>query len=60
MTARLRTADECLAKAADMERLAAESGASAWSADLRFMAKCWRDVAFQAGWQDEPAGAGLS
>lgn len=48
----LRTADECLAKAEDMERLAAETLAPAWRADLRFMAKCWREVAIQAAWQD--------
>ena len=52
VTNRLRTAEQCLAKAADMDRLALTSGVPAWSADLRFMAKCWRNVAFQARWQD--------
>jgi hypothetical protein len=54
MSVILKTAEECLAKAEAMERLAAETTTPAWRADLRFMAKCWRDVAFQARWQDAP------
>jgi hypothetical protein len=54
----LRTAAQCLAKAAEMDRLAAQPGAPEAIADLRFMARCWRAVAFQARWQDAHARQG--
>lgn len=48
----MRTAEECLTKAADMERMAARCEAPAMIADYLYMAKCWRRAASQAAWQD--------
>lgn len=48
----MRTAEECLAKAADLEWRAGESDAPETSADFLYMAQCWRHVALQAAWQD--------
>jgi hypothetical protein len=51
----MRTAAECLAKAADMERLAETCDAGALKTSWLYMALCWRDVARMAAWQDGPA-----
>ncbi len=48
----MRTADECLAKAADLERSAERCASVSAKADYRDMARRWRDVATQATWQD--------
>jgi hypothetical protein len=48
----MRTARECLAKAADMDRQAERCPTSVQSADYRSMAESWRAVARQAQWQD--------
>jgi hypothetical protein len=55
----MRTADECRAKAVALELRAKSCGASEPRADLLHMARCWRDVARQADWQDSPAYAGF-
>ena len=48
----MRTEDECLARAADMEQRAAQCDAPDMKAAYHRMAKGWRDVAAQAKWQD--------
>jgi len=48
----MRTADECRAMAIALELQAESCGASEPKADFLYMAKCWRDVARQAEWQD--------
>lgn len=48
----MRSAKDCLAKAADMERQAALCDRPALRADLLSMADSWRQVAIQALWQD--------
>ena len=48
----MRSAKECLAKAAYMERQAADCDMPRMRADLLSMAETWRHVAQQALWQD--------
>ena len=55
----MRTADECYAKATDMERLALKCGSPEAVAEYLYMAKIWRHVACQATWQDAPRYADL-
>ncbi len=52
----MRSAKECLAKAAEMERQAAQCQTPALRADLISMAETWRHVALQALWQDRRTG----
>lgn len=55
----MRTADECRAMATALELRAASCRASEPKTELLHMAKCWRDVARQADWQDSAPYAGL-
>ena len=48
----MRSAKECLAMAADIERQAGLSGEPAYRAELLSMAESWRCLAKQALWQD--------
>lgn len=48
----MRSAKDCLAKAVDMERQAAQCEIAALRAELLSMAETWRHVALQALWQD--------
>jgi hypothetical protein len=48
----MRSAKECLAKAASMELEADHCDAPSLRADLLSMAQTWREVAQQALWQD--------
>lgn len=48
----MRNEEECLAKAAEMERQAQQCDGPAAIAEYRNMARRWRDVARQAAWQD--------
>lgn len=48
----MRSAKDCLAKAVDMERQAAQCEIPALRADMISMAETWRHVALQALWQD--------
>lgn len=50
--ASMRTAEQCLAKAADMDRLATATASASGRADLRLMARRWRELACKARWQD--------
>jgi hypothetical protein len=51
---KMRTVKECLAQAASMDRQAEQSDCVATGEDMRFMAKCWRELAILARWQDGP------
>jgi hypothetical protein len=48
----MRSAAECLVKAAEMEWQASQCDAPSLRADLLSMAETWRYVAGQALWQD--------
>jgi hypothetical protein len=48
----MRTEDECLAKAAEMERQAEQCGSAQVGAEFVYLAMWWRHVASQAAWQD--------
>jgi hypothetical protein len=48
----MRSAEDCLAKAIDMERRAADCVVVAERAELLSMAHTWRNIAQQALWQD--------
>lgn len=48
----MRSARECLAEAAEMERQASLCDSPSLRADLLSMARTWRYVAQQALWQD--------
>lgn len=54
MTAAMRTEEECLAKAYEMEQQAARCTMPEMGALWSDMAARWRDVACQAAWQDAP------
>ena len=54
MSVSMRTEDECLARAADMEWRAGQCGAPDMKAAYLRVAKGWRSVALQARWQDTP------
>jgi hypothetical protein len=49
----MRTAGECLEKAAEMERIADACPMAAAATAYKGMAVSWRHVARQAAWQDE-------
>jgi hypothetical protein len=49
----MRSVIECLAKAAELERLADDCAAPEARADYRRIAKGWRGVAQKAEWQDK-------
>lgn len=48
----MRTAGQCLAKAAEMERCANSSPVAAIAADYEMLAVCWRLLARRAALQD--------
>jgi hypothetical protein len=48
----MRSTDECLAIAADMEHQAERCGSPTMNAEYLDLAKGWRHVARQAVWQD--------
>ena len=55
----MRTAAECIAKADDMDRQASRCEAAEMKAEYLELAKSWRYVAAQAGWQDAHPHADL-
>ena len=48
----MRTADECLAKASDFDRLAERCDEPGLKTEFLDLARNWRSIAFQAAWQD--------
>lgn len=54
----MRTASQCLAMAAQMDGLAARDSAPVIRAAWTRMARCWRDLARQADWQDRYTATG--
>lgn len=59
MTAKMRSEDECLAEAAEMDRKAEACATSPAQTSYLAMAETWRWVALQARWQDAPRMATL-
>jgi hypothetical protein len=59
MTAKMRSEDECLAEAAEMDRKAEACAMCPSQASYLAMAKAWRWIAQQARWQDAPEMATL-
>jgi hypothetical protein len=55
MTAKMRSEDECLAEAAEMDRKAEGCAVSSARISYLAMAETWRWIALQASWQDAPA-----
>jgi hypothetical protein len=60
MSFKMRTAEECLAKASEMEDRARQCGDDKGSIEYLALAKSWRYVAEQAEWQDSPKYAAFS
>ena len=52
----MRTARECIAKAEQMERFAAQEREAEKTDEWLAMAVCWRQLSHQAIWQDRYAG----
>lgn len=48
----MRSAQQCLVKAAEMDRAADTCPDAAMSADFEELAVMWRQVAVQAAWQE--------
>lgn len=48
------TEAECVAKVADMVRLADQTTAPRWRAEYLVLAAGWRRAGAMAAWQDEP------
>jgi hypothetical protein len=51
----MRTEQECLAMAIEMEARAERSPTPHQTADFLYLAKCWRSLVRQAVWQDDSA-----
>jgi len=56
----MRTANQCMTKAAELRRLADACEAPALKADYLSMSRGWEDVAVEAAWQDSLASLALT